>query len=214
MVKKRKSYKKIYREYLEKGMKLERWQKIGILFLVIVISGFVGWLYEFLLTWVENGEIYMEGGNFLPWMNIYAIGALFVIPITYKIRRRPWAVFLVSVIVTGVVELIGGWLAYVLFNGARYWDYRNAWWGVGNINGFVCPASVTIFGLGCLALVYFVVPFCIYLAQKMSKRAFLTLAIFLFTIVMIDELTNLILKNLNLPTAMDFYRSIGWKYLT
>jgi hypothetical protein len=46
----------------------------------------------------------------------------------------------------------------------------------------------------------------------MSKRSFLTLAITLFSIIMIDELTNLTLKNLSLPTAMDFYRSIGWEY--
>lgn len=206
------SFRETFREYLDKGVKLELYQKIGILFLIIVIAGFVGWVYEFLLVWAMNGQIYMKGGNLLPWMNIYAIGALLVIPITYKLRRYPWAVFVVSALVTGVVELIGGWLAYVLFDGARYWDYSQEWWGAGNINGFVCPASVTVFGLGCLALMYLVLPFCIYLAQRMSRRAFLTLAISLFVVVMIDEMVNLTLKNLDLPTAMDFYESLGLEY--
>lgn len=208
----KKVYGEVYKNYLEKGVKLEKYQKIGILFLVVVISGFVGWLYEFLLTWADNGQIYMKGGNLLPWMNIYAIGALFVIPITYRIRQYPWAVFVVSALVTGIVELVGGWLAYELFNGARYWNYDSGPWAFGSINGFVCPLSVTIFGVGSLLLVYFVVPLCIYLAQRMTKRAFLTLAITMFTLVMLDELTNLTLKNLNLPTAMDFWRWVGLKY--
>ena len=214
MARKRKSYSyaETFREYLNKGVKLELYQKIGILFLVVVISGFVGWVYEFLLMWIMEGQIYMKGGNLLPWMNIYAIGALAVIPITYKIRKYPWAVFVVSALVTGVVELIGGWLVFMIGNGTRYWDYSQDWWGVGHINGFVCPASVTAFGIGCLALMYLVLPLCIHLARRMSKRAFLTLAITLFAIVMIDEVTNLTLKNLNMPTAMNFYESLGLVY--
>ena len=208
----KKSYRETFREYLEKGVKLERWQKVGILLLVIVIAGFVGGMYEFLLMWAMEGQIYMKGGNLLPWMNIYAIGAVVVIPITYKIRKYPWAVFVMSALVTGIVELIGGWLVYTIGNGTRYWDYSQDWWGVGNINGFVCPASVVAFGIGCLALVYLVVPFCIYLARRMSKRAFLTLAITLFTVVMVDEVVNLTLKNLDLPNAMDFYQSLGLEY--
>lgn len=212
MVKKQKTYKEIFREYLGEGVKLERWQRVGILFLVIVIAGFVGWLYEFLLIWTTEGQIYMKGGNLLPWMNIYAIGALVVIPVTYKIRKYPWAVFLVSALVTGVVELVGGWLAYVLFDGARYWNYDSGPWAWGSVNGFVCPLSVTIFGVGSLILVYLMVPFCVYLAKKMSRRAFLILAISLFAVVMLDEVTNLVLKNLGESTAMDFYRSLGLEY--
>lgn len=212
MVKKQRTYKEIFREYLGRGVKLERWQRVGILFLVIVIAGFVGWFYEFLLIWATEGQIYMKGGNLLPWMNIYAIGALVVIPVAYKIRKYPWAVFLVSALVTGVVELVGGWLAYVLFDGARYWNYDSGPWAWGSINGFVCPLSITIFGVGSLILVYLMVPFCVYLAKKMSRRAFLILAISLFAAVMLDEVTNLVLKNLGEPTAMDFYRSLGLEY--
>lgn len=207
------SFPQLFRKYLEKGIKLEKYQKIGVFLLVVVIAGFIGWLYEFLLAWADKGEIYMQGGNILPWINIYAVGAVLVVPLTYKIRKYPWAVFLVSVLVTGVVELVGGWLAYVLFDGARYWNYDSGWWGFGSINGFVCPLSVTIFGIGSLMLVYFVVPACIYIAQRMTKRAFLTLAILLFVLVIADEAGNLLLKVLNQPTAVELYESWGFKYL-
>lgn len=85
--------------------------------------------------------------------------------------------FIVSAIATGLVELAGGWIAYTFYDGARYWDYSHVWWGFGNINGFVCPVSAAIFGIGALLLMYVLLPFCIRVAQRMTKRAFLTLTI-------------------------------------
>ena len=183
------------------------------MFLVVVLAGFLGWVWEFLLQEISGGfkHLYIKGGNLLPWINIYAYGAVAVIITTYKLRKYPWAVFVVSGLVTGTIELIGGWLAYTLYD-ARYWDYTDKWWGVGNINGFVCPVSVITFGIGALIFMYILLPFCIHLAQKMTKKAFLTLTITLFTAVMVDDITNLTLKNLGLPTAMNFYEWLGFKY--
>lgn len=206
------SYQKTFQNYMKGKIKLKKYQWVGIIFLVVVIAGFVGWLYEFLLAWAEKGQIYMKGGNFLPWMNIYAIGAVCLVPIVLKLRRYPWAVFLASALVTGIVELLGGWLVYTIGDGTRYWNYNEGPWAFGSINGFVCVLSVVCFGLSALLLTYAVLPFCMHLALKMSRRAFLTLAISLFVLIIADELTNLTLKNLNLPTAMDFYRSLGLEY--
>ena len=212
MIKKKNTFKKIYHDYLDNKIKLSLYQKVGILFLVWVIAGFIGWVYEFFVALIDNGEVYMVGGDFLPWINIYAFGAMLILPTVWKFKKNPWAVFLIAVVVTGVLELIGGWLVYAIGNGTRYWNYDHGLWAWGSINGFVCPLSVTIFGIGALLLIYLIMPFLNYLALTMSKRAFLALSITLFSIVMVDELGNLIMKNLNEPTAMDFYRSIGMKY--
>ena len=193
---------------------LKTYQKVGVGFLVFAIAGFVGWVYEFLLAWAENGQIYMKGGNLLPWINIYAFGALLIFPLTYKFLKKPWAVFLISALVTGTLEGLAGGLVFVIGNGTRYWNYDYGIWNIGSINGFVCLLSVTIFGLSALLLMYVVLPFCIMLATRMSKRAFLTLAISLFVLIMADEITNLTLKNLGQPTAMDLYQSLGLEYQT
>lgn len=208
----RKTLGQTFHDYMNGKISLKTYQKIGIMFLVVVIAGFIGWMYEFLLAWAENGHIYMKGGNFLPWMNIYAIGAVFLVPVVWKLKKHPWAVFLASVLITGLVELAGGWLVYVIGNGTRYWNYCDGPWAFGSINGFVCILSVTCFGLSALLLTYAVLPFCVHLALKMSKQAFLTLAISLFVLIMADEIVNLTLKNLNQPTAMDFYHSLGLEY--
>ena len=211
---KRQSILKTYHGYLDGKIKLKTYQKIGVLFLVVVISGFAGWVWEFSLAEIGGGfkHLYIKGGNLLPWLNLYAYGALLIMAIAYWFRKKPWLVFIISALATGLLELFAGWAVYTFGNGTRYWDYTKDWWGIGNINGFVCPLSATVFGIGALLLIYVLLPFCIRLAQKMSKRAFLTLAITLFMLVVVDDITNLTLKNLGLPTAMDFYYSLGWRY--
>ena len=182
--------------------------------LIVVIGGFFGWVYEFIFYFFDGGikEFYMQGGNFLPWINIYAIGSLLILLATWRFKKYPWLVFLLSIIITGLLEFSAGWLIYTIGNGTRYWDYNNEILNFGNIEGFVCLRSVLVFGISALFLVYIITPFCIKLSQRMSKKAFLILAITLFTIVMLDEIGNLTCKILSLPTAVDFYRSIGFKY--
>ncbi len=197
-------------------VKLKKWQWVGILMLTVVFAGFFGWVYEFIFYYFDGGtgEFYMQGGNFLPWINIYAIGAILIILSCWKIRKYPWAVFLVSVLVTGILEFISGWLVYVIGNGTRYWDYNVEILNFGNIGGFVCLRSVLVFGFSALFFMYLVLPFFIWLSQKMPKRAFLTLAITLFTLVMIDEVYNLLAsKFFGWPDATEFYKRLGWKYL-
>ena len=199
-----------------KNKPLEKYQKIGILLLVAVFAGFFGWVYEMIFYFFDGGtgEFYMQGGNFLPWINIYATGAILILATCWRFRDKWWLVFLVSMVVTGLLELVAGWLVFKLF-GARYWDYNKEILNFGNIGGFVCLRSVLFFGFSALFLVYAVVPVCRWLAIHMSRRAFLTLAILLFTIVMVDEVYNLLAsKVFGWPDAMDFWRSMGWKYLT
>lgn len=205
-----------FQAYKTEKIHLQPYQQIGIILLVAVFAGFFGWVYEFIFYFFDGGmnKFYMQGGNFLPWINIYAIGAILILALVQlmKLRSRPWLVFLVAVLATGILELVAGWLVYTIGNGTRYWDYNTEILNFGNIGGFVCLRSVLVFGISALILVYLVIPFFIMLAKTMSKRAFMALAISLFSIVMLDEIANLLLKNLNLPTAIDFYQSLGIEY--
>ena len=191
---------------------LKTYQKVGIGLLIFVIAGVVGWIWEFILAIIEEGHVYMKGGNLLPWINIYAIGDILIVITTTIFKKYPWAVFLISFLVTGLLEGIAGWLVYTIGNGTRYWNYDHGIWNVCSINGFVCLASATAFGLSALLLMYVVLPFCTHLATHMSKKSFIILATTLFALIMLDEVVNLTLKNLDQPTAMDFYKSLGLEY--
>lgn len=211
MKKPSKTKRQPHRDYLEEA-KLDKSQQVGVLLLIVVVAGFIGWLWEFLLAEFKGGfqNLYVNGGNFLPWMNLYAYGAVVLLLTSYRLRKHPWAVFATGAIVTGLLEWLAGWLVYTMGNGTRYWDYSKSAIGIGHINGFVCPASACAFGIGALLLIYVLLPRCIALAKRMPKRSFLALAIVLFALIMIDDLTNLTLKNMNKPTAQDFYVTRGW----
>ena len=207
--------KEVYKKYLNNNLKLQTWQKIGIICLIISISGTFGWIYEFIFYYFNSGmkTFYYRGANFLPWINIYATGSLMILYLTKNKKKKPLHIFLISFISTGILEYISGYGMLKLAH-MRCWDYNTEILNFGNINGFVCLRSVTFFGLSALLLVYLITPLCIYLSKKINKKIFLTISITICTIIILDELYNLIFARiLNLPRAVDIYKNIGFKYM-
>lgn len=208
--------KEVLKKYINDEIKLEKWQIIGIVCLVIVISGLFGWIYEFIFYYFNGGmeKFYWRGGNFLPWINIYATGALIILITTRKIKKHPLLIFLISVLSTGLLEYFSGLVIYEFFGGLRFWDYNTEILNYGNIGGYVCLRSVGFFGLSALFLMYVIVPFCIFLSKKINKKTFLILSITLCGIVLFDEYYNLIFARiLNTPRAHDVYAKIGFNFM-
>ena len=209
--------KEKYKSYLDNDHSFDRTMLIGIFALVVVIAGCFGWLYEFIFYFFNGGmkQFYWRGGNFLPWINIYATGSLMIYFLTYKYRKKPLKVFLISLISTGILEYFSGLGMYIIGNGLRCWDYNSEILNFGNIHGFVCLRSVTFFALSGLLLVYVIVPFCFYLANKMNRKTFLIMSYGLCFIILIDEFYNLLFARLlNLPRASTIYKKIGIKYVS
>ena len=212
----KKKYKKFLTEYLNKDHAFDKETLIGIFCLVIVITGIFGRLYEFIFYYFHGGmkEFYWRGGNFLPWINIYATGSLMIYFLTYKHRKKPWKVFLISFLSTGILEYFSGLGMYIIGNGKRCWDYNQEILNFGNINGFVCLRSVLFFGLSALLLMYVIIPFCFYLAKCTPKKRFMRMSIILCFFILLDEFYNLIFARvLNLPRAYDIYSRLGFNYV-
>lgn len=208
--------KEKYKKYISEDYKFDMMTMIGIFCLIIVISGVFGFIYEFIFYYFNSGmtQFYWRGGNFLPWINIYATGALMIFFITYRKRKNPLFVFLASFISCGILEYISGFFMYELGNGIRCWDYNSEILNFGNINGFVCLRSVLFFGLSSLILIYIIVPFCFYLAKKMKRKNFLILSYTLCAIFLFDEFYNLLFARiLSLPRASTVYKKLGFHYL-
>lgn len=191
-------------------------QKITFYSLVIVLSGIMGWVYEFFFYYINSGfkQFYMRGGNFLPWINIYAMGALLIIFFTYKRRKHPLQVFLISAIATGILEYLAGYIIYGKLHWVKCWDYTQEILSFGNIDGYVCIRSVVIFGLSALFLIYILVPLLIKLVQTKHINALMIVSVILCSIFLIDEIYNLVFTKLfNLPKATKIYKDLGFKYL-
>lgn len=207
--------KEVYNKYLNNDLKLETWQKIGIICLIISISGTFGWIYEFIFYYLNSGmqTFYYRGANFLPWINIYATGSLMILYLTKNKKKKPFQIFLIAFFSTGILEYISGY-GMLKFAHMRCWDYNTEILNFGNIDGFVCLRSVTFFGLSGLLLMYFILPFCIYLSKKINRKTFLVLSISLLSIILFDEVYNLVItKIFNLPSAIEIYKSLGFKYV-
>lgn len=195
--------------------KLSYKQIIGIFCFIIVFSGFFGWFYEFIFYYFNSGMkmFYRRGGNFLPWINIYATGSIMILILTKRFKNNPFLVFLISFISTGILEFFSGFLIYKLFN-LRFWDYNTEILNFLNIGGFVCLRSVLFFGFSALFLVYFLVPFFIELSFDFDINWFFLIGVILCSIVLFDEFYNLIIsKVFSLPSASDIYRNIGFNFM-
>lgn len=206
----------MYKKYLNEKPKFDLSQKLSIIFLMIVISGIFGWVYEFIFYFLNGGckEFYWRGGNFLPWINIYAYGALGIYFLTFKYRKSPIKVFLLSFIICGLLEFLSGYVMYTFFDGWRCWNYNTEIWNFGNIGGFVCLRSVTFFGISGLLLIYGIVPILFWLAEKVNKKVLLTISSILLAIILIDDLYNLIFARIfNTPRAYDVYSKNGMPYV-
>lgn len=204
------------KNYIDNKHSFDKKTMIGIFSLIIVITGVFGFIYEFIFYYFNGGmkEFYYRGGNFLPWINIYAIGSLMIYFLTYKYRKNPLKVFLISFISCGVLEYVAGLGMYIIGDGMRCWDYNSEILNFGNINGFVCLRSVSFFGLSSLLLMYVIVPLVFNLAKKMNKKVFLIISITLCSIILFDEVYNLLIARIfDLPRASDVYSKLGFNYV-
>ena len=212
--------KEFYKKYCNNEIKFDKLTMLGVIALIVVIAGLFGFVYEFIFYYFNSGmkEFYYRGGNFLPWINIYATGSLVVYFLTRKFKKNKKnaiIIFIISVIATGILEYIGGWSLYTFGNGFRCWDYNTEILNFGNINGYVCLRSVLFFGASCLLLMYGIIPMCYYIAYKVPKKKFLIIAFTLCGIILLDEVYNLLIARVfDLPRASDIYKQLGFKYVS
>ena len=207
--------KKEYQRYLNYNKQFDKITLLEMISLLIVIAGNFGFLYEFIFYYFNGGmkNFYWRGGNFLPWINIYATGSILIYFLTYKYRNKPLKVFLISLIISAILEYISGW-GMLKFAHKRCWDYNNEILNFGNINGFICLRSVLFFAISALVLVYLIIPFIYYLTKIINKKIFLIISLSLCSIILIDEFYNLLFARiLKLPRAYDVYSKIGIKYV-
>ncbi len=208
--------KKMYQEYINEKPNFDRTTMLGIIGLMVVIAGMFGWLYEYIFYFFNGGmkQFYWRGGNFLPWINIYAYGALGIYFLTFRYRKKPLKVFILGLLICGLLEFLSGYVMYNFFDGWRCWDYNKEIWNFGNIGGFVCLRSVTFFGLSGLLLIYGVMPCLFWLAKSLNKKVFLTISITLLIIILFDDIYNLVLARLlNTPRASNIYKRLGFHFV-
>ena len=155
---------------------LRKGDTICCLALIFTVFGIVGWIYEMLFYRINDGMFVERGQGLGPWLPIYGFGAVFICLFAIRFRKSMPAVFLMSALVSGVVEYLTGWVLYTFFDGLRLWDYNTEIWNWGNIGGYVCFRSVAVFAFAGLLVVYVVFPLVCGLAENLPRLAFLVVS--------------------------------------
>ena len=117
------------------------------------------------------------------------LDGVFITLITYKFRKKPIIVFVLSCIISGLLEFTIG---YLLFNikGIRLWDYNTEIWNFGNVGGYICLRSIMFFGISGLFLMYIVIPLFKKFASKLSNRALYIITVIPALIFLIDIIVS------------------------
>jgi uncharacterized membrane protein len=156
----------------------------------------------------------MRGSNYLPWINIYMYGAFLIVFLTYKRRKHPLQVFLISLISTGILEYFSGLVLYGILGRTRCWSYNEEILNFGNIGGYVCLRSVLVFGLSGLLLIYVLLPLFIKIVKSINIKTILPISMIICSIFLFDEIYNLLLyPYFSIPRASNYYKEKGLKYI-
>ena len=158
------------------------------LIILFYISSIVGYFYELLLCFIYSGKIFSHGILLGPWLPIYGTGSVLIMSL-YKLRKKPWLIFLLSFFITGILEGICGFMLLKLFK-MRLWDYTGYFL---NIGGFVCFLSAFCFGIGGLLITYLIYPLIKKLYEK-SNKEILKIIISLLIICFLGDIIATIIK--------------------
>lgn len=118
------------------------------------IYAICGWMMEVVFAAFKHHKFVNRGFLLGPICPIYGFGVIFVLCLLNPLLSHPVIVFLLSVIITSLIELCVGVGAEYLFH-ERLWDYTNNRF---NIAGYICLELSIVWGIGCLFILYGIQP--------------------------------------------------------
>src|SRR5574344_2834454 len=164
-------------------------EKLEILLLIFTISGIFGFIYETIFYRVDLGYFIKRGTSFGPWIPIYGYGSILILLLSYRFKNKPYLVFILSALISGILELTVGFLLFNVLN-LRLWDYNTEIWNFGNIGGYICLRSVLFFGISSLLLIYAIIPLIKKAEKNINKGVFPVAAVIPGELFLIDFILN------------------------
>lgn len=122
---------------------------------VFIVYGFLGWCCEVGYATFELRKFVNRGFLNGPICPIYGFGIVFVVSILTPIKNNLLILFLGSLALTTLLELIVGWGLETLFHN-QWWDYSMYRL---NFKGYICLRFSLIWGLACTCVMDLVHPF-------------------------------------------------------
>lgn len=164
---------------------------ISIFFITFIIGSLSGYIYEIIFYLVMDNELTNRGFLYGPYLPVYGVGAVCMLWLLKRFKKKPWLVFLLAMLVTGIVEYVTGVLLFKLYH-RTWWDYNGLFL---NIDGYVCIRSVFTFGIGGLLLIYLIDPLVRKYSVKFNSNKYLLGTICGIFLMVLDLTFTLIFRN-------------------
>lgn len=159
--------------------------------LIFIAGGLAGYIYEIIFYYLTEHTLINRGFLYGPFLPVYGWGALLMSILLKKVKDYPIIVFLLSALITGILEYLTGHIMYLIWH-RRWWDYTGLFL---NINGYVCLRSVITFAIGGLILIYLVEPLIRKLIKNTSPKKINIVIIIFIIIYLIDNIFSKIYRN-------------------
>lgn len=151
------------------------------------VYGVLGWCVEVIYAAVREHRLVNRGFLCGPICPIYGFGMVGLLHCMYRLPaggKSPGVitVFLVGMVLTTLIELIGGWALFRIFH-IRWWDYSQL---KGNLGGYICPQFSLLWGLGSVIMIKVVHPLLANAGDPLPLRVLLPLDGVLLVFFLVD----------------------------
>ena len=135
------------------------------------VYSMLGWGLEVVYAAVKERQLVNRGFLCGPVCPIYGCGMvvlLYAVQFLTAQGGEPGliTVFLVGMLLTTTLELVGGWALFRLYH-IRWWDYSHLKW---NLGGYICPQFSLLWGLGSVIMVKLIHPLLAHTGNRLPLR--------------------------------------------
>lgn len=100
-------------------------------FMLYIIYSFIGWCIEVCESFIRERRFVDRGFLIGPYCPIYGVSLLFIVILLQGYIKKPFGLFIISMVVCGLIEYLASYILEKLFK-TRWWDYTHKRF---NING-------------------------------------------------------------------------------
>ncbi len=150
-----------------------------------MIYAFLGWCLEVVYQAVEHARFINRGFLNGPYCPIYGVGVLIVTATLEPLKNDLIILYIGSVILTTVLELVTGFLLEKIFH-AHWWDYSEEKF---NLGGYICLKFSLLWGVACLVVVRLIFP----VTQRFVERIPHKLGVMLISVFMVGFASDLVI---------------------
>lgn len=156
--------------------------------LIFFFYAVMGWVTEVIYALAVRGKFVNRGFLKGPVCPIYGFGVLLIILLLTPVAKYLPLLFIGSVILTTLLELITGYVLERFFK-TKWWDYSNNHF---NFRGYICLGFSLLWGLACVFVIDIVQPMVMAVIDKIPEKTALIIILTALALILADFVTTLI----------------------